>query len=180
MDMKEAFGSADEMLRAHRENGFSPREHGARRRQRIATPVEPARRPWLPALARGLAGHCPACGEGALFSGGLRVRPHCDRCGEALYHERAGKPAHVLAALVGAQVLLALMWLAHIAGMALPLPLWLPLGALFIVGLVRPMKGAIVGLQWALRLHGFQYAAMCRPRRRRDMESGRERGHGRA
>jgi hypothetical protein len=24
-------------------------------------------------------------------------------------------------------------------------------------------KGALIGLQWAWRLHGFQYAALCRP-----------------
>ena len=35
------------------------------------------------------------------------------------------------------------------------LAIWLPLTALVTVALLQPVKGAIVALQWALRMHGF-------------------------
>jgi len=139
-----------------------------------ARPVEPARRPWLPALLRGLGGHCPACGAGALFARGLQVNNHCPNCGEDLYHHRANRLSWLLAGFVGVQVVLALMWLSHVAALSLPLAYWVPVWAAFSFLLLRPAKGAIVGLQWALRLHGFQYAAMCRPYR-----AARQRGQAR-
>jgi uncharacterized protein (DUF983 family) len=32
---------------------------------------------------------------------------------------------------------------------------WLPLTAILAVALLQPVKGAIVGLQWSYRMHGF-------------------------
>ena len=39
--------------------------------------------------------------------------------------------------------------------MALQLAIYLPLTALMSLALLQPVKGAVVGLQWALRMHGF-------------------------
>ena len=33
--------------------------------------------------------------------------------------------------------------------------LWIPLTLILSLGLLRPIKGALVGLQWALYMHGF-------------------------
>ena len=38
---------------------------------------------------------------------------------------------------------------------ALQLAVWLPLALVLSLALLQPVKGAIVGLQWALRMHGF-------------------------
>ena len=38
---------------------------------------------------------------------------------------------------------------------ALQLAIYLPLTALMSLALLQPVKGAVVGLQWALRMHGF-------------------------
>ena len=46
-------------------------------------------RPLAEAMMRGMAGHCPNCGQGPLFEGFLKVRDTCPVCGEALYHHRA-------------------------------------------------------------------------------------------
>ena len=35
------------------------------------------------------------------------------------------------------------------------LPIWLPLTVLLALVLLPPIKGALVGLQWALLMHGF-------------------------
>jgi uncharacterized protein (DUF983 family) len=37
----------------------------------------------------------------------------------------------------------------------LQLAIYLPLTALMSLALLQPVKGAVVGLQWALRMHGF-------------------------
>ena len=29
----------------------------------------------------GVSGHCPKCGEGAMFDGLLKIAPRCDVCG---------------------------------------------------------------------------------------------------
>jgi uncharacterized protein (DUF983 family) len=38
---------------------------------------------------------------------------------------------------------------------ALQLAVWLPLALVLSLALLQPVKGGIVGLQWALRMHGF-------------------------
>ena len=35
------------------------------------------------------------------------------------------------------------------------LAIWIPLSIALAAGLLRPVKGAVVGLQWALYMHGF-------------------------
>ncbi len=131
--------------------------------QRMGNP--PLRRAWLPAMLRGARGRCPACGGGALFGQLLQVRERCASCDEELYHQRADRLAWPLAAFVALQVVMLAMLALHLLDLRPPLWTWaLPWVALFAL-LLRPVKGAVIGLQWALRLHGFQYAAMCRPRR---------------
>ena len=44
-------------------------------------PAAEPRRPFLTGLGRGFTRRCPACGEGRLFDGYLKVRPVCDACG---------------------------------------------------------------------------------------------------
>jgi len=35
------------------------------------------------------------------------------------------------------------------------LAIWLPVTLIMTLGLLQPVKGAIIGLQWALYMHGF-------------------------
>jgi uncharacterized protein (DUF983 family) len=110
------------------------------------------------AMGRGLRGRCPHCGEGRLFRAFLKVVDHCDVCGEALHHHRADDaPAYFVILIVGHIVVpLALAvevafeppYLVHLA-------LWLPLTVGLALGLLQPIKGAIVGWQWAHYMHGF-------------------------
>jgi uncharacterized protein (DUF983 family) len=39
--------------------------------------------------------------------------------------------------------------------MWLHLSIWVPLTVILALALLQPVKGAIVGLQWALYMHGF-------------------------
>jgi len=110
------------------------------------------------AMARGLRGRCPACGRGRLFRTFLKVADACDVCGTAFHHHRADDlPPYIVILLVG-----------HVVGYGIfqsetrfMVPLWLHLAvwpALTLVlcmALLQPAKGAVVGLQFALGMHGF-------------------------
>jgi uncharacterized protein (DUF983 family) len=118
----------------------------------------PAERELGPALARGFRRRCPACGEGRLFDGFLAVRAACPACGEALHHHRADDaPAWATMLVVGHAMVPAIL----LARQAPDVPVWAhmtlwPLVALGLCLMLLPrVKGAIVGWQWAHRMHGF-------------------------
>lgn len=112
----------------------------------------------VPAMRRGLAGRCPECGKGRVFGKFLKVNPTCDACGEALHHHRADDlPPYIVitivAHIVGTGILLAETWYswpqwAHMT-------LWPLLTIVLALWLMQPVKGAVIGLQWANRMHGF-------------------------
>jgi len=115
-------------------------------------------RPLLSALLHGLCCRCPACGTGRLFTGFLAVAPSCGHCGENLSHARPDDaPAYFVILIVGhIAVFLALAMEQELAP-----PLWATMSAavavtcLLTASLLRPAKGLIVALQWALWMHGF-------------------------
>jgi uncharacterized protein (DUF983 family) len=135
----------------------------ADRRQTIAPPPErpenPAEeRPMRPAMLRGWRRRCPSCGSGPLLRGYLKVRDACPVCGEELHHHRADDgPAYLTILIVG-----------HVLG---PVLLWvfvafrpdpLVLASIFSVAsvamclfLLPRLKGALIGIQWSRRMHGF-------------------------
>lgn len=110
------------------------------------------------AMRRGALGRCPACGQGRLFSNFLKVADHCPVCNEALHHQRADDgPAYLTILIVshlGAPILLA----AYMAWRPSAMTMILSFGAGAIVlslALLPVIKGGMVGLQWARRMHGF-------------------------
>jgi uncharacterized protein (DUF983 family) len=109
-------------------------------------------------MARGFVGSCPHCGTGRVFGRFLKVRPDCDACGLEFAHHRADDlPPYIVIFIVG-----------HIVGyflleseMNYDVPLWFQLTFWPLVtlagslALLQPVKGAVVGLQYALGMHGF-------------------------
>ena len=117
-----------------------------------------AERDLGPALVHGLRGCCPACGQGRLFTGYLAVRPACDACGEALHHHRADDaPAWATMLVVGHVMIPLILFVRTLPDLPVLFhSLFWPLVALVLcLLLLRPVKGAIVGWQWAHRMHGF-------------------------
>jgi uncharacterized protein (DUF983 family) len=117
----------------------------------------PTRDSWA-AVKRGLAGACPACGQGRMFRGLLKVNDHCPSCHEALHHHRADDfPAYINIVLVG-HIVVPLV-LAVETAFTPPYwvhgVLWLPLTLILAFALMHPIKGAVVAWQWAMRMHGF-------------------------
>lgn len=119
--------------------------------------LRPARPLW-PAVIRGFLGKCPNCGQGRLFAAWLKPVHECDRCGEEMHHHRADDfPAYLVVVIVGhivvggflsAEKLFDLSLVQHLA-------IWVPLTVALAVGLLQPVKGAVIGMQWALYMHGF-------------------------
>jgi len=102
---------------------------------------------------------CPNCGEGHLFGRFLKVADHCEVCGEDFSPQRADDfPAYLVIIVVGHVVVPALlaMEVAYAPPAWLQLAIWLPLTLFSALGLLQPTKGAIVGLQWQTRMHGFE------------------------
>jgi uncharacterized protein (DUF983 family) len=111
-----------------------------------------------PALFRGFRRRCPSCGGGRMFSGYLSVEPACTNCGEAFSHHRADDaPAWATMLIVGHLMIPVIMT----ARLAPDIPVWAhsliwPLVALALCLLLLPcVKGAVIGYQWAHRMHGF-------------------------
>jgi uncharacterized protein (DUF983 family) len=110
------------------------------------------------ALRRGFRGRCPRCGEGKLFRAFLKVDDHCSACGQDFTPHRADDlPAYLVIVIVGhIMVPLALMIETNYSPpVALQLSVYLPGTLILSLLLLQPVKGAVVGIQWALRMHGF-------------------------
>lgn len=115
----------------------------------------------LKAIGRGLAMKCPACGEGRMFGRFLKVVDRCDACREELYHHQADDyPAYIVVFLIGKLVFagVLIVELAYRPPYWVHFTLWLPLVLFGALGLLQPVKGGVVGLQWYLGLHGFEDA----------------------
>lgn len=110
------------------------------------------------AMKRGASCKCPKCGEGKLFSRYLKVTDTCDVCGEDLHHHRADDaPAYFTIAIVGKILVGLMVWveLAYAPSYWVHAVLWTPLLLIMTLLALPPIKGIIVGLQWANYMHGF-------------------------
>ena len=128
--------------------------------QSAANPLIPVRS-WKEAMLRGMLLRCPSCGRGNLFRAYLKVADHCGTCGEDFSHQRADDAPPYFTLLIASHILVPAIWtvekvwkpslLAHMA-------IWTPVTIGLCLALLPVTKGAIVGVQWALRMHGFDPA----------------------
>lgn len=111
--------------------------------------------PFWTSLRRGLAGRCPACGQGRIFKGYLTVVEECAVCHAPLGVLRADDaPPYIVIFLAGHLLLPPIFWIekAYEPPMWLHMVVWLPLFAIVCTLLLRPVKGGVVA--WMMRL-GF-------------------------
>jgi uncharacterized protein (DUF983 family) len=114
---------------------------------------------WMSsASVRGFLGRCPSCGKGRLFRRFLKVNDSCPACGEELHHHRADDfPAYLVIVIVGHLIVPAALHVemhfspSYWVHLALGLPLTVGLS----LGLLQPIKGAVIAAQWRLGMHGF-------------------------
>lgn len=118
----------------------------------------PGARDLKQAVLRGFRSRCPHCGEGRMFRAYLKVADHCPDCGEALHHQRADDAPPYFVMMIVGHVLIAGVAIVEdlwAPPTAVHLAIWLPLTIVLCLTLLQPVKGALVGLQWANRMHGF-------------------------
>lgn len=110
------------------------------------------------AMARGFRGRCPRCGEGKVFRAFLKVADNCSACGQGFSGHRADDlPAYLVIVIVGHIVVPLALWIEtnYAPPVPLQLAIYLPITLIASLALLQPVKGAVVGLQWAFRMHGF-------------------------
>jgi uncharacterized protein (DUF983 family) len=119
-----------------------------------STPVRPS---W-PAIKRGLAGRCPACGEGRLFARFLKPAASCPHCGEALDgHQADDFPAYIVIIVLGHLLVPTMIEVNYWFDIPLgwQAAIWPTLTAVLAIAMIQPVKGGVIGYQWARRMHGF-------------------------
>jgi uncharacterized protein (DUF983 family) len=118
-----------------------------------------APRPLGEAMLRGFRCRCPHCGEGRLFGRFLKPVMTCASCGENVEGQRSDDlPPYVTIMIVGHVIVpavLAVEMSANPWSIWVNFVVWLPLTLVMTLALMQPVKGAIIAMQWALRLHGF-------------------------
>lgn len=111
--------------------------------------------PPVPAFSAGFAGRCPRCGDGRLFSGFITVPPRCEVCGlDFAFADSGDGPAVFIALFAGFVVLGIALWteVTYHPPMWLHMVLFLPLTLIVCLGMLRPLKGVMIALQYrALR-----------------------------
>ncbi|MDE1174533.1 MAG: DUF983 domain-containing protein [Parvibaculaceae bacterium] len=125
----------------------------------VRTPVRALRdRQVRQAMTRGFMGHCPNCGRGKLLRNYLKVVDNCSVCGEDFSHQRADDAPPYFTILIVGHLIVPLMFFIEIEyspSLLLSMIGWPALTALCCVALLPRIKGAVVGMQWAMRMHGF-------------------------
>ncbi len=121
------------------------------------TPITEQRDVGL-SMWRGLCLRCPHCGKGRLFRAYLKVADSCPTCAEDLSHQRADDaPPYFVMFIVGHLIVAAVLMveIEYAPPLWLHASLWIPLTVILSLALLPRVKGAVIGLQWAARMHGF-------------------------
>ncbi len=117
-----------------------------------------ARRDVLQSMRRGLFCKCPACGTGKIFGKFLKVNPTCEDCGLKLDgHQADDMPPYIVIMITGHIIVGLILTVEQHADwpMWLHYTVWPALVLFSAMVLLQPVKGALIGYQWALKMHGF-------------------------
>jgi uncharacterized protein (DUF983 family) len=125
----------------------------------VTARVSPGERSGLDAVMKGFRCRCPNCGQGKLFGRYLKPVDECAACHEKLDGHRSDDlPPYVTIFAVG-HLIVPFILMNEMSANPWPLwvhfTFWVPLTLILTLVLMQPVKGAIIGMQWGLRLHGF-------------------------
>jgi uncharacterized protein (DUF983 family) len=103
-------------------------------------------------FAAGLRCRCPRCGEGRLFEGFLTPRAACESCGlDFALADSGDGPAVFIMFIAGFLVVGAALFveLRYEPPFWVHAMLWIPAVLILCLGLLRPLKGLMIALQFA-------------------------------
>ena len=101
--------------------------------------------------ATGVLGRCPRCGGGKLCDGFLELAPRCEACGLDYGFADAGDGPAVIVTLLAGFIVVGAALVVEVKyepPMWLHLTIFLPLTLVVCLGLLRPLKGILVSLQY--------------------------------
>ena len=96
-----------------------------------------------------------------MFGAYLKVNDCCPQCGEALHHHRADDAPPYFTMLIVGHIVVGAMLTVE---MNFSPPMWMQMAAWPVIAialcllLLPVIKGTLIGLQWAMRMHGFDRA----------------------
>lgn len=111
-------------------------------------------RPPVGPVSAGLRGRCPRCGTGKLFDGFLDLAPDCGVCGlDNGFASSGDGPAVFVTLIAGAIVVGLALWtdVAYDPPLAVLFSIFLPLTLVVCLGILRPLKGLLIALQYRNR-----------------------------
>lgn len=120
-----------------------------------------AGRSWTSAFARGARKKCPRCGDGALFAAYTKTAERCAACGLDFSGHRADDAPPYVAMMIVGHVTIPLVLVTKQLfdpPMLAQFALWLPLILALTIWILPRTKGALIGVQWANHMHGFDDA----------------------
>jgi len=120
--------------------------------------TQPSERDFKAAVKDGLAQKCPNCSQGPLFHKYLKVHDTCPVCDQDLSHQRADDGPAYLTILIVAHIvgLLTHILISYTEFTDMMLFLTLSSVAVILSLVILPrMKGMLIAIQWAKRMHGF-------------------------
>ena len=120
-------------------------------------PPELARDTWG-SFKRGWRQTCPACSVSPLYKSYLKVNDACPGCTEELHHQRADDAPPYFTMMITGHVIVGGILAAekmYAPATWVHLAIWLPLLVIMSLWLLPRVKGALIGYQWACRMHGF-------------------------
>jgi uncharacterized protein (DUF983 family) len=110
------------------------------------------------AIGNGVMCRCPNCGKGKLFRSYLKLNDTCSECGEKLSSARADDFPPYIAIFIVGHVLVGWMLHTEMSGPVDPMfyvYTMIPAAILLPLIMLPSIKGAVVGLQWANYMYGF-------------------------
>ncbi|WP_169544824.1 DUF983 domain-containing protein [Sneathiella aquimaris] len=113
-------------------------------------------------LRKGFMRRCPDCGKGRIFKGYIKVNHTCDHCGLELFHQRADDaPPYFTMMIVLHFIVSGLLFVekTYSPETWVHMVIWFPVAILSSLVLLPHIKGALIGLQWARKMHGFDEEA---------------------
>ncbi len=125
----------------------------------VAMTTDTPKRSLGTAVWNGMKLRCPHCGEGHLFRAYLKVSDTCEVCGEELHYHRADDFPPYLSIIIVGHLIVGLM--LHLEMAYTDVAPWvymvtmLPAAVILPLILLPSIKGAVVGLQWANKMYGF-------------------------
>jgi len=122
-----------------------------------ASRVDAPRSLWT-SMMHGLKLKCPACGEGKLFRKYLKTNDACPHCNEDMSHHEADDAPPYFTILIVGHIVVPLMLAVEMEyrpSVWVHMAIWPLLTLVLCLAMLPRVKGAVVGVQWAAKMHGF-------------------------